>query len=176
VRFLIVGDGKEWDKIRQLASQYGVLDTTFRMWRRVPKEEVPVILAAATLATSLFLPLPSLRDNSANKFFDALAAGRPIAINYGGWQSDLLRQSGAGFVLDAYELEKAAESVVAHLRDTEWLALAGKAAHRLAVEQFSRDALFDRFEEVLTQAVTGGRRRMHGRRRGLGRGAVTEPS
>ena len=33
--------------------------------------------------------------NSANKFFDALAAGRPIAINYGGWHRHLLDESTA---------------------------------------------------------------------------------
>jgi glycosyltransferase involved in cell wall biosynthesis len=173
VRFLIVGRGKEWHQVRQLAAEHGVLDTTLRMWPEVPKSQVPVVLAAATLATSLFLPLPCLSHNSANKFFDALAAGRPIAINYGGWASDLLRRSGAGLVLDPYEIRSAAESVVAHLRDPDWLTCAGSAARRLAVEEFSRDMLFDRFEAVLTRAAaTGGpagrspwRRGVSGRRR-----------
>jgi glycosyltransferase involved in cell wall biosynthesis len=157
VRFLIVGDGKEWQQTRDLAAETGVLDTTLRMWPEVPKAEIPVILAAATMATSVCLPLPCLRDNSANKFFDALAAGRPIAINYGGWQSDVLLGSDAGLVLDPDDVDCAASFLVGHLRDATWLDRAGAAARQLAVEQFSRDLLFDRFDAVLTRAAARGR-------------------
>jgi glycosyltransferase involved in cell wall biosynthesis len=172
VRFLIVGKGKERDHVRQLAEDHRVLDKTLRMWPEVPKSEIPVILAAATMATCVLLPFPCLRDNSANKFFDALAAGRPVAINYGGWASDLLRHSGAGLVLDSHDLGASAESLVAHLRDRDWLARAGSVARGLAVDEFSRDLLFDRFEEVLVRAAVDGRSRWPRLRHGMGRGAI----
>jgi glycosyltransferase involved in cell wall biosynthesis len=180
LRFLIVGQGKEWEQTRQLAAELGVLDSTLHMWPAVPKAELPVILAAATMSSSMCRPIRGLWNNSANKFFDALAARRPIAINYGGWQSDLLRESGAGLVLDPHDVDAAAATVATHLRDEAWLSRAREAAHRLAVEEFSRDVLFDRFEAVLTEAAAGrgpgwrrGRRR--GRDRAAGREAVAEP-
>jgi glycosyltransferase involved in cell wall biosynthesis len=153
VRFLIVGDGKQWTATRDLAAELGVLDETLRMQRQVPKAQVPDLLAAATVAASVFLPLPSLRDNSANKFFDALAAGRPVALNYGGWQAELLGRTGAGVVLDHDDLELAAKALVERLRDAEWLRRAGAAATGLAVQEFARDVLFDRFEQVLVRAA-----------------------
>jgi glycosyltransferase involved in cell wall biosynthesis len=155
VRFLIVGDGKQWQDTRDLAGRLGVLDSTLRMWRQVPKERVPQILAAATIAASVFLPLRSLEDNSANKFFDALAAGKPVAINYGGWQRDLLSATGAGLVLDRDDVQVAAKDLAARLRDPGWLRSAGAAARRLAETQFARDELFARFEAVLERAVNG---------------------
>ncbi|HEU4423555.1 MAG TPA: glycosyltransferase family 4 protein [Pilimelia sp.] len=156
VRFLIVGDGKEWRQTRTLAAEFGVLDTTLRIWPEMPKADVPAILSAATIATSVCLPLPCLQHNCANKFFDALAAGRPIVINYGGWQRDLLSESGAGLMLDPYDIGGAAATLVRHLRDDVWLARAGAAARRLAVDRFSRDLLFDRFHAVLARAAAGG--------------------
>jgi hypothetical protein len=45
-----------------------------------------------------------ISDNSANKFFDSLAAGRSIAINYGGWQAELLSSTRAGVVLDPVDI------------------------------------------------------------------------
>ena len=158
VRVLIVGHGREWERTRQLAAGHGLLDRTVHMWDKVPKAELPVILGAATLSTSMVRPVRALWDNSANKFFDALAAGRPIAINYGGWQSDLLRSSGAGLVLDPYDPAAAGEVLARHVRDEPWLIRARAAAHRLAVEEFARDLLFDRFEAVLTRSAAGGRR------------------
>ena len=153
IRVLIVGHGKEWAETERLAAEYGLLNETVRMWPKVPKSELPVILGAATLSSSFVRPIKALWENSANKFFDALAAGRPIAINHGGWQADLLTETGAGLVLDPYDADSAGDLLVKHLRDDVWLKLAGEAAHRLAVERFSRDLLFDRFAAVLDRAA-----------------------
>jgi glycosyltransferase involved in cell wall biosynthesis len=159
VQVLIVGHGREWDDTRRLAAEHGLLDQTVRMWPKVPKSELPVILGAATMSTSFVRPIKALWENSANKFFDALAASRPIAINYGGWQADLLEETGAGLVLDPYDAEQAGELMAARVRDEVWLKEAREAAHRLAVERFSRDLLFDRFEAVLNRSAAGGRDR-----------------
>jgi glycosyltransferase involved in cell wall biosynthesis len=122
------------------------------------------------MSSSFVRPIRGLWDNSANKFFDSMAAGRPIAINYGGWQADLINANGSGLVLDPYDIDEAAATVVKHVRDDGWLTRAREAAHRLAVEEFSRDVLFSRFEAVLDEAMrTGGRRR-----RTPGREAVAE--
>ncbi|GAA2911179.1 glycosyltransferase WbuB [Actinoplanes cyaneus] len=153
VQLLIVGHGREWESTGRLAADLGLLDRTVRMWEKVPKSELPVILGAATMSTSTVRPIRGLWDNSANKFFDALAAERPIAINYGGWQADLLTESGAGLVLDPHDADAAGDVLAARLRDEDWLIKARAAAHRLAVEQFSRDMLFERFEAVLTRSA-----------------------
>ncbi|MCM4079204.1 glycosyltransferase family 4 protein [Paractinoplanes hotanensis] len=158
IRVLIVGHGKEWEPTKALAAELGLLDGTVRMWEKVPKAELPVILGAATMSTSFVRPIRALWDNSANKFFDALAAGRPIAINYGGWQADLIDETGTGLVLDPTDTDDAAEQFVKHCRDESWLAQARVAAHRLAVEQFSRDLLFDRFAEVLDRVAATNKR------------------
>src|SRR4051794_1011628 len=149
VQVLIVGHGREWDDTRRLAAEHGLLDQTVRMWPKVPKSELPVILGAATMSTSFVRPIKALWENSANKFFDALAASRPIAINYGGWQADLLEETGAGLVLDPYDAEQAGELMAARVRDEVWLKEAREAAHPLAVERVSRDLLFDPVGAVL---------------------------
>jgi glycosyltransferase involved in cell wall biosynthesis len=149
VRFLLIGDGRTFDDVRRLAERLGVLDKNLFMMTGVSKASMPAILGAATISTSVFLPLTGMQDNSANKFFDALAAGRPVAINYGGWQAELLRDSGAGVVLDPADAEAAADRLAAVIRDDEWLAGAGRAARQLAVERFDRDRLFAEFAAVL---------------------------
>src|SRR4051794_14802797 len=158
VQVLIVGHGKEWESTRELAARHDLLDRSVHMWEKVPKADLPVILGAATMSTSFVRPVRALWDNSANKFFDALAASRPIVINYGGWQSDLIRETGAGLVLDPYDADGAGLVLAAHVRDELWLKQAREAAHRLAVERFSRDRLFAQFEAVLTRSAAGRRR------------------
>lgn len=151
VRFLLVGEGAELPGVTRLASQLGVLDTNLFIEPSVPKEDVPTILGAATVATSTTVDVPALAANSANKFFDALAAGRPQAINYGGWQAAILRESGAGIVLDPHDIALAAKELTARVHDQEWLSRASGAAIELAVDRFARDRLF----ETLVRAVEG---------------------
>ena len=152
VRFLVVGEGAEWEKVEMVAQDLGVLNRNFFMITSVPKSQMPAVLSAANLATSLFVDLPEMWANSANKFFDALASGTPIAINYHGWQADLLTETGAGIVLDVADVERAASWVVQAVRDRAWLERAAAAGRQLGQERFSRDLLARQLEGVLLQA------------------------
>ena len=95
-----------------------------------------------------------LRHNSANKFFDALAAGKPVAINHGGWQADLLEETGAGLVLDSHDIGLAATQLLHALHDQNWLKKAGSRARKLADERFSRNHLSRLLEKVLSNGIT----------------------
>lgn len=153
IRFLVIGSGKDELKVRQTAAQLGVLDRNFFMMPSLPKREIPGWLAAADIATSFLVDIKTVWTNSANKFFDALAAGRPIAINYNGWLAKTIRDSGAGLVLDAEDIESSAQRISKAVRDRNWLADTGVIARKLAKEQFERDKLARQLEGVLREAV-----------------------
>lgn len=157
IRFVIIGDGREISGIREAAAHVNVLDRNLFMLPSLPKMEVAPWVAAATIATSLVINRSPLWKNSANKFFDALAAGVPVAINYGGWQADVIRESGAGLVLDPCDTRRAAHSLLQALRDDEWLDRARSAAKRLAVERYDRDMLSEQLEQVLIDALAESR-------------------
>lgn len=93
-------------------------------------------------------------NNSANKFFDSLAAGRPIVINYQGWQADLIQAHGIGLIIPAQDSQLAAQQLVAYLGDTRTLEQARIKARQLAYEQFHRDKMAQKLVQVLEQAVT----------------------
>ena len=152
VRFLVIGHGPDEEKIRNLARELGVLDHNFFMIPKVPKADMPAVLSATTVATSLFIDLEEMWVNSANKFFDALASGTPVAINYGGWQAELLKESGAGIVLDPHDTEGSAQRLWEKLSDEVWLEQAGKNSRKLAETNFSRDELAKQLETVLLRA------------------------
>lgn len=158
VCFVIVGDGAEREHIRRRSSDLGVLGANLFMLPPVKKAEMPSLLSAATICASLFVDLPPMWSNSANKFFDALAAQRPVLINYGGWQAQLLKDTGAGLVVPVADPRAAASILAAHVRDDTWLAQAGAAAGRLAEERFARDRLASEFERVLAAVVEESRR------------------
>lgn len=150
-RFVVIGQGAEEANVRAVANESGVLDREFFMYPRMPKRDVAAAFAAASLVTSVFIDLPELEVNSANKFFDGLAAARPVAVNHGGWQADLLSEHDAGFRL-ARDVTSAAEDLARWLEDPVRLERAGRAARRLAEDRFARDRLADQLERVLLDA------------------------
>ncbi len=152
--FLVVGDGLERLPVQALARELGILDRNFHMLERVPKSDVPALLSAVDIATSLFLPIPEMQANSANKFFDALAAGCCVAINYGGWHAQLLREHGAGLRL-ADDPAAAAAQLSTLAADRNALRACGVNARRLAEARFSRDDLAAQVGEVLLRTAAG---------------------
>lgn len=155
VRFLVVGDGREKLSVLQEARDAGILGRNFFLMAPLSKNKMPPILSAADICTSLFIDLPAMQANSANKFFDALASGTPVAINYRGWQADLLEQSGAGLVLTSKGIEDDALKLLRALHDSSWLSEAGRRAKSLARTLFSRDMLAGELERVLISAMSG---------------------
>ena len=153
IRFLVVGTGQEEDKVRKLADKLHVSGKNFFMIPAVAKKDMPMILSATTVATSLFIDLKEMWANSANKFFDALASSTPVAINYGGWQAEILQTSGAGIVLPPKDVITAANLLIEKIKNAQWLIKASQAAGAIAAEQFDRDKLAVRLEKVLVQAA-----------------------
>ena len=53
----------------------------------VPKREIPRLTRTADVLMTLFKDVPILSTNSPNKFFDYLAAGLPIVVDFPGKQT-----------------------------------------------------------------------------------------
>ena len=66
----------------------------------IPKDQIFKFISACDYLISTTIDIPELQWNSANKYFDGLCAGKPIILNYKGWQADELKQYNCGIVLD----------------------------------------------------------------------------
>jgi len=159
IRILLVGDGAERKKIISEADEVGVLGVNLFVENKLPKREIPALLSAATMASALFIDLPEMRPNSANKFFDALASGTPIMLNYGGWMHDLVEQHGCGLAMWRKAVADVAGELDKKMHDGVWLAKAGSAARKLAEDCFARDDLACQLMSVLEAAVEGAPRK-----------------
>ena len=155
VCFAVIGDGREKDAVRALAQREGVLDQNFYMIPAVPKKELAKWLHAADLIIALFAgPRVVWKDAVQNKFFDALAAGKPIANNFDGWQSRIATDAGIGLILDSQDIENAARQLIAALHDEGWLSSVPEKARALAEGRFNRDRLALQLQDVLVKAAT----------------------
>ncbi len=153
VQFGLVGKGALAQEVYARAQTAGVLDRNLFVRGPVPKADVPKLLRGAQMASSTMAPVRELEDNSANKFFDALANGVPVGLNYGGWQADLVREYGAGIIMPQSKPTAAAHMMASALRDETGLATMRVGAAKLAAEHFDREVLTSTLEGVLSEAV-----------------------
>ena len=153
IRFLIAGAGKEVDMVWKKANELGVLQKNLWMIPPLPKEKMPGLFSASTVSTSLFVNLPEMWNNSANKFFDSLAAGKPLLINYKGWQGELIEETGAGIVVPPKNPPKAAKLLKDFLSDHKQIENAGKAAFELARKRFDRNKLSSQMLDIICEVV-----------------------
>lgn len=143
-----LGSGAEKEQVREAARREGVLGDALVVLDAVPKAELPDVLAASTVALSVFVDVPALESNSANKYFDALAAHRPVVVNYGGWQAEALAETGAGIRIDRDPVV-AAGQLAAFVDDPDAIRRAGAAAGRLAADRHALADLSARFCDIV---------------------------
>jgi len=87
--------------------------------------------------------------NSANKFFDGLAAGKPIFLNHGGWMQNLVSINKCGLCMHGKKMEIVAKELNIALSDKKWLKFSGNASKNLAKNFFDRNIHAKQIEEVL---------------------------
>ena len=152
VRFVVIGEGAEARLVEETARDLGVLGVNFFRYQAMPKKALVDAFSAASVVISLFIDEPALRANSANKFFDALASGTAVAINYQGWQKELLEETSAGIALGPHPAT-AVVPLLDLLNSPQRLSECGARARQLAEERFDRDKLARQLERVLLDAV-----------------------
>jgi glycosyltransferase involved in cell wall biosynthesis len=83
-----------------------------------------------------------------------LAAGKPVACNFSGFQSELSVDRGIGIILQPDNPMLAAQQLYDKLNDQEWCTTAAKRARELACNEFNRDHLAAQLESLLRSVVS----------------------
>lgn len=156
IKYFIFGDGIEKKNLMRYARENGVLNKTLYFLDPVAKSQLPQIYYESTVATSFVIPIPELWANSANKFFDCLAAGRPIVINHRGWQADVIEKKNIGFVLDfkIKNIEQEAERFCHYINNTSLLSIQGINAKRIAENKYSLAIASAKYLKILDDVIS----------------------
>lgn len=150
IRIDLIGEGKEKNRLRQRVEAEGITNVSIR--DAMPKKEVVRQIQKAHVGIMCVdNRYPILEDNSANKFFDFLAAGLPIMINYKGWQKEALEEHRCG---GAYLTPgEMAEGILELKGNPELQKNLGENSRKLAEEAYSDLLAKEKFEAVIRAAA-----------------------
>ena len=151
IKIILIGDGIEKVKLTKKIKERKLTNIIF-MIEPITKKELIKYIKAADCCISTVLNIPALYNNSANKFFDSLAAGRPIIINHEGWQADTIRTNHLGLALNE-DINKSTERLNAYLNNIDKKKLEEEIQH-FAKNNYSRDLLFNLLEQEIKKIAT----------------------
>jgi len=137
ILFVLIGEGKQKSALQFRVSQLGL--TNVQILSAVPKHKLAEVLAAADVGLVIIGNFPIIEHNSANKFFDSLSAGKPVLLNYSGWQRRILEENAAGFGCQLCNIDEFVEKVLYLSSHREERLDMAQNSRDLAKTEFSRD-------------------------------------
>ena len=153
ITIVALGDGGERPRLERRVRELGLAN--LRFLPPVPKDELAGIVGAVDVTLTIFAPNPVLETNSPNKFFDSLAAGKPVVVNLDGWLRRLVEENDAGVWARAGDAPTLAERLRELAADPARVADMGRNARALAEREFSRDLMAERLARTLEDAIAG---------------------
>ncbi|MFY0651482.1 MAG: glycosyltransferase family 4 protein [Cyclobacteriaceae bacterium] len=147
VKFLIIGDGAEKEKLQEIASNRKLSNVVFLPAGN--KQKAQEILNISDAVYISFLNVDSLHTGSPNKLFDGLASGKLIITNLCGWIKGLIHTNDAGFSYKPEDTKAFVENLLLFINNKELLRSFQKNARRLAENSFSLEMLSERQEELI---------------------------
>ena len=116
--FILLGEGAMKEKVIQYAKEKSVLNKNVFILDSVSKQELPDWYNEVNMGSSFVISIKELWANSANKFFDTLAASRPVLINHDGWQAEVIKADKLGYVLPEVLTDRVVSQFVAYTQDS----------------------------------------------------------
>lgn len=153
VVFCIVGDGREKEDIVRYCEEEEILNKNIFFFSPVPKQALPLLYSKCCMGSSFVSDNKVLWDNSANKFFDTLAAGRPILINHEGWQAEVIRKHNCGYVLPPILSDIEVDRFVNYLNDEKLLEMQRNNAKETAQTKYSLEIAGKKYLDIVTSVL-----------------------
>jgi glycosyltransferase involved in cell wall biosynthesis len=151
VALVAVGDGGRRPRLEARVRELG-LDNLLVL-PPLPKRRLAGVVGAADVTLTLFAPDPVFETNSPNKFFDSLAAGRPVIVNLDGWLRRVVEDARAGVYVPAGDGQALAAALAALADEPALVASMAASARRLAEGDFDRDVMAGRLCAALESAA-----------------------
>lgn len=153
IAIILIGNGAEKSAVLEKAQNAGVLNKNLFIVPPVAKQELPQWYFEVDMGSSFVIPIQELWANSANKFFDTLAAGKPVLINHGGWQKEAILNQNMGYILPEVLSDEHVSEFVAYTRNTELQKEQRKNALDVAAKLYSLDIAASKYERVLEKIL-----------------------
>lgn len=151
IKLLLIGQGKLKPALQARAAREGLDNVVFH--DPVNKAKLAGLMASTDVGMQILANVPAFYyGTSPNKFFDYIAAGLPVLNNYPGWLAGMIEENRCGFAVPPDDPNAFADALEKAADDREALKEVGQRGKELAIREFDREKLADRWVDWLEGA------------------------
>jgi glycosyltransferase involved in cell wall biosynthesis len=134
------------DELKQEATRQNLPNVSFTGF--LDRVGVQEILRAADAVFVSYLPAPILETGCPNKYFDGLASGKLIIVNFGGWIRTEIEGAGCGVYVDQMNPGSFVRQIQPFINDKLRLQEAQHKARQLGQQRYSRTQVGEQFASL----------------------------
>jgi len=148
IEFVIMGSGAQKDRIKRIIKDKELKKIVFKTAGGL--SDVKKAMAGIDAVYVSFKNVPILSSGSPNKFFDGLAAGKLIIINFKGWLKVTIEEAHCGFYHDPTVTGDFINKLIPYLNDSTLLENAQSNSRKLALSRYDKSVQLPHLLEVIS--------------------------
>lgn len=153
IQFMLCGEGALKKQLQRTVSRLELENVSVTEF--VNRDGVKELMKISDAAFICYKPVSILETGSPNKFFDALAAGKLVVINFGGWIRNEIEENNCGFFVDPHRPSDFVKKIKPFLEDRLLLENFQYNSRSLAEKKFSRTELSESFSNLIKESIKG---------------------
>jgi glycosyltransferase involved in cell wall biosynthesis len=141
VKFVFIGDGPEKSVLMEQAGEMRLSNMTF--FELMPREQVTAYMHSADALLVILREADFFKSAIPSKFFDCMAAGKPVISNVDGELRNLMEQHGTGIYFSLDKAGSFGKAITILKNDPELRKRMGENGRRLVKDNFLRAHISD---------------------------------
>lgn len=146
VQFILCGEGAVLVSLKRIAERYQLTNLNILPFQN--RDGVKQVMNITDAAFICYKPLPILETGSPNKYFDALACGKLILINFGGWIKEEIESERCGSYISPMRPSEFVSIIQPFVDSPRLLEEHQRESRRLAETRYSRSKLAKEFTAI----------------------------
>lgn len=157
IRIVLAGDGLDRERVSARAEALGV--TNLSIHPPIPKDRTRAFYNRCDACLVPLAPIPVFQETIPSKIFEVMACERPVLASLSGEGKAIVERSGGGVVAPPGDARGIADALRAlKAMPAEERAALGRRGREFVTREYAREALADRYLEILTDVASRPRR------------------
>jgi glycosyltransferase involved in cell wall biosynthesis len=152
VRFLLIGEGAEKERIKALAQSRGLASVLFL--DQQPREKIPAFISASDACLVLLKKTEVFKTVIPTKMLEFMATARPVVLAVEGQARQILEDAGGGLAIEPENAPALAEAIVQLAENPELGKTMGQRGREYVVRRLAREKTAQKYIEVLEMVVS----------------------
>ena len=148
IHFIVCGDGAILSHLKASAERLGLKNITFTGFMNRPQVKEVMNITDAVFVS--YRNIPILQTGSPNKYFDGLASGKMIIVNFGGWIKSEIEKAECGIYINSKQPSEFGSKIEPFVYDKNKAREFQRAARALAESNYNRMKLSSQFVNIFS--------------------------